>query len=252
MKINWRVKLGLILIVLSLIFYIIQYFIFHELHEQLLYFGIDLAFIPLEVLVVVLLVERAINEKEKQLMMEKVNMVISAFFSEVGTHLLQEISRFDPQNEEIKNKLMVTGSWTSNDFSKVAKEIKNIHNQLDIKGDDNRSVELLKDIKIFLVNQREFLLRLLENPNLMEHDTFTDLLWAVFHLTEELDKRKDLEHLPQSDYAHLKLDTERAYNLLIFEWLQYMDHLMNHYPYLFSLALRINPFDPNAKAEIQG
>jgi len=25
---------------------------------------------------------------------------------------------------------------------------------------------------------------------------------------------------------------------------------MNNYPYLFSFALRVNPFDPNAKVEI--
>ena len=56
--------------------------------------------------------------------------------------------------------------------------------------------------------------------------------------------------LPESDYEHLKLDTERVYNLLIYEWLQYMEHLMNNYPYLFSLALRTNPFDPDAKVEI--
>jgi len=30
------------------------------------------------------------------------------------------------------------------------------------------------------------LLGLLGNPNLLEHDSFTDLLWAVFHLMEEL------------------------------------------------------------------
>jgi hypothetical protein len=29
-----------------------------------------------------------------------------------------------------------------------------------------------------------------------------------------------------------------------------MKHLKNSYPYLFSLAVRTNPFDPNAKAEI--
>jgi hypothetical protein len=249
MKINWRVKLGLLLIIVSVILYIIQYIIFHELHDQLLYLAIDLAFVPIEVLVVILVIETAIDQKEKRVMMEKMNMVISAFFSELGTPLLQEISKFDPQKEKIHQKLLVSSSWTSNDFLKTSKEIKNIHNQLDING-DVRSIQLLKDIKVLLVRQREFLLRLLENPNLLEHDTFTDLLWAVFHLTEELEKRKDLENLPRADYAHLKLDTERAYNLLIYEWLQYIEHLMKNYPYLFSLALRVNPFDPNAKAEI--
>ena len=44
----------------------------------------------------------------------------------------------------------------------------------------------LDELKLFLISKRNFLLMLLENPNLLEHDAFTDLLRAVFHLTEEL------------------------------------------------------------------
>ena len=44
---------------------------------------------------------------------------------------------------------------------------------------------------------------------------------------------------------------QRGYVLLIQEWLAYMAHLKTRYPYLFSLALRTNPFDPFATPEIQ-
>jgi len=30
-----------------------------------------------------------------------------------------------------------------------------------------------------------------------------------------------------------------------------MEHLKNEYPYLFSLAVRTNPFDPNASIHVQ-
>lgn len=109
----------------------------------------------------------------------------------------------------------------------------------------------LKELKIFLLQKREFLLTLLENPNLLEHGTFTELLWAVFHLTEELSFREDLEQLPDSDYNHLSVDIRRAYHLLIVEWLAYMKHLKDNYPYLFSLASRMNPFDANASPIIK-
>ena len=46
-------------------------------------------------------------------------------------------------------------------------------------------------------------------------------------------------------------DIKRAYTLLVFEWLSYMKHLKNNYPYLFSLAMRLNPFDENATVEIK-
>jgi len=76
-------------------------------------------------------------------------------------------------------------------------------------------------------------------------------LWAVTHLTEELSLRKDLSKCTDSDLGHLQGDMKRAYVILVYEWLEYMEHLKNKYPYLFSLAVRMNPFDPNASIEIK-
>ena len=97
---------------------------------------------------------------------------------------------------------------------------------------------------------RGFLLGLLENQNLLEHEQFTDLLWATFHLLEELMYRNDFSHLSKSDLDHLAGDIDRVYALLICQWIMYMQHLKNNYPYLFSLAMRTNPFDADAHIEI--
>lgn len=40
---------------------------------------------------------------------------------------------------------------------------------------------------------------------------------------------------------------KRVYTRLVTQWLLYMRHLKDHYPYLFSLAMRTNPFDEDAK-----
>jgi hypothetical protein len=88
--------------------------------------------------------------------------------------------------------------------------------------------------------------RLLENPTLLEHESFTDLLRAVFHLAEELAYREDLSQSPGTDRAHLEGDINRAYHLLVHQWLDYMEYLKMNYPYLFSLAMRTNPFDRQA------
>jgi hypothetical protein len=93
-------------------------------------------------------------------------------------------------------------------------------------------------------------LHLLGNPNLLEHETFTNLPWAVFHLAEELGIRKNVSLLPENDYEHLLGDIKRVNVLLISEWLDYMKHLQEDYPFLFSLAVRTNPFNPDAKAEV--
>lgn len=106
-------------------------------------------------------------------------------------------------------------------------------------------------LKGFLVARRNFMLGLLENPNLLEHDGFTELLWAVFHLLEELQAREKLTGLHEADLDHLSGDIRRAYTHLLKQWVTYLQHLKSDYPYLFSLAVRNNPLNPEAKVELE-
>ena len=108
----------------------------------------------------------------------------------------------------------------------------------------------MEEMESFLTEKRDFLMRLLENPNLLEHKAFTDLLQSVCHLTQELSLREDLARLPDSDHEHLEGDIKRVYSLLIREWVDYMKHLKDKYPYLFSLAMRTNPFDQTASVMV--
>jgi hypothetical protein len=116
--------------------------------------------------------------------------------------------------------------------------------------DINEGTIELRPVHDLLMEERDFLVRVLENPLLLEHERFTELMQAVFHLAEELEHRKDLASLPASDRAHLALDMKRVYTRLASQWLSYMRHLKDHYPYLFSLAMRTNPFDENATASV--
>lgn len=108
------------------------------------------------------------------------------------------------------------------------------------------------EIRHFLQEKRNFLLRLLENPVLLEHQDFTDLLRAVFHLTEELERREDVGIIPETDVIHLSGDVNRVYRLITFEWLSYMRYLEKSLPVLFSLAIRTNPFDEEASVIVKG
>ena len=76
-------------------------------------------------------------------------------------------------------------------------------------------------------------------------------MWSVFHLTDELLQREDFALLPAADLQHLAQDLRRALQLLVLEWLAYMRHLKHAYPYLFSLAMRTNPFDADASPIFQ-
>ncbi|MFC2045660.1 hypothetical protein ACFLUH_03170 [Chloroflexota bacterium] len=108
----------------------------------------------------------------------------------------------------------------------------------------------LGNLKPLLAQKRIFILTLLENPNLLEHDRFTDLLWAITHLDEELEARPSVENLPPKDLEHIAGDIQRLYDHLTSEWLDYIEHLKSNYPYLFSLVLRTHPFQENQSATI--
>ena len=71
------------------------------------------------------------------------------------------------------------------------------------------------------------------------------------HLTDELAHRPSLADIPDSDLHHLNGDAERAYRLLVKEWVDYLHHLKRDYPYLFSLAVRTNPFRPEGSAVVE-
>lgn len=181
--------------------------------------------------------------REKRALLNKLNMVIGAFFSEVGTPLFKCFFSFDLNFDKIRGNLVVTADWSGREFEDAARQINNYNIQSQ-KGD-------LEELCTCLLQKRGFMLALLENPNLLEHESFTELLWAVFHLTEELANRENVKQLSSADFEHISNDIKRAYVALIAEWLKYMKHLKDQYPYLFSLAVRTNPFDPNASAEIK-
>jgi hypothetical protein len=172
--------------------------------------------------------------------MEKLNMVIGTFFIEVGTKLLTYLSDHDPELESIRSSLVVKDSWSDQEFSRVSKNLYSYNFGIDM---EKVNLEYLLE---FLQKNRDFLLRLTENPTLLEHESFTDVLLAITHLSEELASRPSLKDLPQIDLMHLQGDIKRVYGFLVHEWLDYMKYLKANYPYLFSLAMRTNPFDQTA------
>ncbi len=240
-----RLLFGILLVLLSIFFYAVHFAVFRDAHHIFIYMVGDIAFVFVEVLLVTLIIHQILNEREKRSLLKKMNMVIGAFFSEVGTPLLKFFSAFDTNAKTICKDLIVCDDWSPEHFTQMRAELQKHDYKVDSRTGD------LKGIQSFLVDKRGFLLGLLENPNLLEHEDFTELLWAVFHLAEELSHRANVKKLSEADYRHLAGDIERASALLTREWLAHMEHLKSDYPYLFSLAARTNPFNPEASAEVK-
>ena len=239
-RLSWQLLLGLSLALASLALYMLHYAVFRDTRNIFINLLSDLAFLPIQVLFVTLIVSELLTQRERRARVEKLNMTIGAFFSEVGTALLACLSDLDPKLDQIRKALVVAGDWSPQDFDAVSLKLKSYDYAVDIHEAE------LGDLKLLLAGRRGFLLQLVQNPNLLEHESFTELLRAVFHLTEELVIREELADLPLTDYRHISGDVSRAYVLLVHQWLGYMRHLRDEYPYLFSLAMRTNPFDREA------
>jgi hypothetical protein len=240
---GFLVVAAVVLLALSVVLYLIHYAIFRDAHHIYIYLLGDLAFLPLEVLLVALIVDRILDWREKQAMLSKMNMVVGVFFSEMGTRLLGDLlPGFD--RSQIIAGLGVKPSWNADDFRRATAFADDLKPQADCRA---INLDSLKDL---LSHERDLMLRLLENPNLLEHERFTDMLWAVSHLAEELEARPQLQDLPKSDEAHIGQDIGRAFTALAAEWLDYVQHLKSHYPYLFSLVLRTHPLQEHPSATV--
>jgi len=233
------------LIAASAVFFAFDYFTFADLRESLAFYTmLDMAFIPLNVLIVGLFINRLLASREREELLHKMNIVIGAFFAQTGSELIARISEFHTTIDEDREHMVFDDSWTSSDFESHRRAVMGEHHTMDLDASD------LAALRDDLAGQRSFVLGLLQNGNLLEHASFTDMLWAVSHLSEELTARRDLTGLPEADRAHLRLDMARAYGRLLGEWLLYARHLKAHYPYLFSFTVRTNPFDTSARVEV--
>jgi hypothetical protein len=243
---NWRLALGLGLLLSSLLIYAVEYLIFHDRRTIATYLLNDLAFVPISVLLVTLVLDQIMQSREKQNRLNKTNMVIGAFFSEVGNQLLKSLAALDPERDKMATEFAVRQTWGEADFRSL-KKISHTNQCL-----VSLSQPAFEELKELLVSHRGFMLRLLENQTLLEHEQFTDLLWASFHLAEELSLRTNYADLPETDRRHLALDATRVYLSLSAQWVDYLFHLKNAYPFLFSLAVRMNPFNDAAVPIVEG
>ena len=233
-----------LLLLCSIAVYYAQILIFHDPDHTFFYFLQDLAFVPIQVLLVVLLIERLLEEREKRSILQKLNMVIGAFFSEIGTRLLGDMTPAVEGMDEVRRHLSIRAQWKKGDFASAIEFARGFQYKI-----GPLRIDLLQ-LRDLLVSKREFMVRLLENPNLLEHQRFTDLLWAIFHLTEELAARPALPNLSENDMRHIAEDMRRAYSQLGAEWLAYAQHLQTAYPFLFSLVVRTHPMQEHPSAAI--
>ena len=186
-----------------------------------------------------------IQSGQNRVRRHRLNMLIGVFYTEIGNRLLRLLTGFDPEIDAIRQEFFVHDKYTEVEFNQLRRRLQHYDFAVATESLD------LEALFSLLKERCDLLVRELENPDLIEHEYFTELLWAVVHLRDELLARESLTGLPESDLAHLANDVKRIYRLITLQWINYLQYLKGAYPYLFSLALRTNPFVEKPSAIVE-
>ena len=249
-RLSWKAKFSILMVILIIIIYGSNYLVLGDAEHIISYIWTHLGFIPVDILIVAFLLDEIIERKEKEAMLEKLDMLMSTFFSELGNDLIGQLSavnKYDADTQTLKS----IKNWEEKDFDAKLDELKNasIDLQADIAPEERE--EFLENLRTLLVGKREFIINLINNPNLLEKEEFTGLINAILHLDEELEHRTDLALVNDADFGHLNGDMQRVYNKLVYEWVYYLRYLYKHHPYMIALIIRTNPFDEDADVYVK-
>ena len=231
------IRIGLALLALSAFLHFVHYLIFRDLNHILIYLLGDIAFVPLDVFFVTVVLERIIDKRDEKQMIKKLNMLVGLFYQEVGQDLLKQFVNADPKIEADDLSTTINHNWCEDNYVEMRRRI--------LKHDC--SVNIYKiDLKVVderLTQHKGMITNMITNPAIHEHGPFSEVLMSVFHLADEL-KHRPYKENAKEDLEHLKVDVERVYKQMAKDWVTYMSHMQNDYPYLFSTAIKNNPFDP--------
>jgi hypothetical protein len=172
-------------------------------------------------------------------------MVVGTFFSALGQPLLEQMCYVLEDDTEVRACLAIDPDWTTSRLLQAKQAIPDLRIKVRPRRED---MEALREL---LTEHRDFLLGLLQNPALLEDENFAEMLWALTHLQEELAARGDFDELPSSDVNHLVGDIQRVYSHLLREWVEYMTHLQQNYPFLYSFQARTNPLRRDADVTVR-
>ena len=89
---RWKIKFSIIMVILIIIIYGSNYLVLGDPEHIISYIWTHLGFIPVDILVVAFILDEIIEKKEKEAMLEKLDMLMSTFFSEVGNELISQLS----------------------------------------------------------------------------------------------------------------------------------------------------------------
>ena len=155
---RWKIKFSLLMVVLIIIIYGSNYLVLGDAEHIISYIWTHLGFIPVDILVVAFLLDEIIERKEKEAMLEKLDMLMSTFFSEVGNELISQLSAVNKYNVNTEN-LKSIKNWDQKDFENKLAELKGTSTDFRADVSPEEREEFLENLRELLVNKREFIIK---------------------------------------------------------------------------------------------
>ena len=112
---SWKAKFSILMVVLIIVIYGSNYLVLGDAEHIISYVWTHLGFIPVDILLVAFLLDEIIERKEKEAMLEKLDMLMSTFFSEVGNNLIKQLSTVNEHKANTEN-LKSIKTWDEEDF----------------------------------------------------------------------------------------------------------------------------------------
>mgnify|MGYP001550662178 CR=1 FL=1 len=185
--------------------------------------------------------EMVLSKRELKIRNQKLHILMGLFFSEIGNKLLVLFLYGDNEKTEMRSEIDLSGLESEQDFKNKTDQLQKFHYTIEPQKTD------FIYLQNFLSQKKELLVRFLENPYLIDHENFTELIRSIFHLFEELQYRMNVSKMIDDDKDHVVVDINRIYKALVPQWLDYMLYIKGDYPYLYKYALKMNPFIESCK-----
>ena len=105
---RWQVEIAATLIVAAAVVYALRWWLFpsESFHDEMLrYLVDDIAFLFIQVLLVSMLIDGLMQRRQRETMIDKLNMIIGAFFTQCGTDVLGCIARLDTDLDAVRRTI---------------------------------------------------------------------------------------------------------------------------------------------------
>ena len=218
----------LALVAVSVTLYLLQVLIFRDPRTTEFYIFQDFAFLPISIAVATLAVNALMADREKRDKIAHTSMLRSQFFTGVGVPMLRVLSdccKFEGGLPVLSEK---DASPKARALAKDKIEALSLSVHLDKTAYDR--------VRSLLEQSRTELLILGSNPDLMEAECFTQLLWGIFHLLDEYRLRGSWENLEAEDISHLEEDFARVLRLILINNIDNAAYLRTHFPNFYGTA----------------